>query len=396
MALATSKELELRKLFNIILPWTLSHHHATRAFSQLAVHTLLEELESALKESNPDEGSPLSGVPDQLSAFFETNKDMKRLINTLGGGVRAFSKKELGTPCSVFVTGINLAGCADEEISFEGAPNSLLQTLRDYLSGKRARVRDTTRAQIVAKEAGSTLLSPSNKKMPIWINLMGDYQRKMVPENSARGRGIDVSQEFQGLALGAQFPWEFLPDCRSSGSNCPQWPTVDGCTASPQELIIVASLVDKIPNLAGLARTCEVFRCSKLVLADARVIKDHQFTSISMTSEQWLSIDEVHTAALLPWLEARRAEGYTLVGVEQTSESLVLPEYKFPSKCVLVLGKEKEGIPADILLALDGTVEIPQLGLVRSLNVHVSGAIAIYEYSRQIHDWGISGKLCLP
>lgn len=28
-------------------------------------------------------------------------------------------------------------------------------------------------------------------------------------------------------------------------------------------------------------------------------------------------------------------------------------------------------------------MEIPQLGLIRSLNVHVSGAIAVYEYSRQ-------------
>ena len=32
---------------------------------------------------------------------------------------------------------------------------------------------------------------------------------------------------------------------------------------------------------------------------------------------------------------------------------------------------------------LDATVEIPQLGVVRSLNVHVSGAIALYEYTRQ-------------
>lgn len=31
--------------------------------------------------------------------------------------------------------------------------------------------------------------------------------------------------------------------------------------AARQELIVVASLVDRLPNLAGLARTCEVFRC---------------------------------------------------------------------------------------------------------------------------------------
>lgn len=50
---------------------------------------------------------------------------------------------------------------------------------------------------------------------------------------------------------------------------------------------------------------------------------------------------------------------------------------------MLVLGREKEGIPPEIISMLDATVEIPQLGVIRSLNVHVSGAIAIYEYSKQ-------------
>lgn len=50
---------------------------------------------------------------------------------------------------------------------------------------------------------------------------------------------------------------------------------------------------------------------------------------------------------------------------------------------VLVLGREKEGIPVDIIHVLDACLEIPQLGVVRSLNVHVSGAIALWEYTRQ-------------
>ena len=44
---------------------------------------------------------------------------------------------------------------------------------------------------------------------------------------------------------------------------------------------------------------------------------------------------------------------------------------------------EKEGIPVDIINLLDICVEIPQLGVIRSLNVHVSAAIAIWEYSKQ-------------
>ena len=58
-------------------------------------------------------------------------------------------------------------------------------------------------------------------------------------------------------------------------------------------------------------------------------------------------------------------------------------DFRFPDKTVLVVGREKEGIPADVLAQLHDTVEIPQLGLIRSLNVHVSGAIAAYEYTRQ-------------
>jgi tRNA G18 (ribose-2'-O)-methylase SpoU len=50
---------------------------------------------------------------------------------------------------------------------------------------------------------------------------------------------------------------------------------------------------------------------------------------------------------------------------------------------VLVLGREKEGIPIEIIQNLDACLEIPQLGVIRSLNVHVSGAIAIWEYTRQ-------------
>ena len=67
----------------------------------------------------------------------------------------------------------------------------------------------------------------------------------------------------------------------------------------------------------------------------------------------------------------------------QTSESRKLNEYKFPRKSVIVLGNEKEGILVDNIQLLDICVEIPQTGLIRSLNIHVTGAIIIWEYVRQ-------------
>lgn len=44
---------------------------------------------------------------------------------------------------------------------------------------------------------------------------------------------------------------------------------------------------------------------------------------------------------------------------------------------------EREGIPANLLQMLDVCVEIPQQGVIRSLNVHVSAALLIWEYTRQ-------------
>lgn len=78
-------------------------------------------------------------------------------------------------------------------------------------------------------------------------------------------------------------------------------------------------------------------------------------------------------------------EGFLIVGVEQTSSSVSLADYEFPwnQPTVLLLGKEKEGIPVEFLQAVDQCLEIPQFGLIRSLNVHVSGAIAIWEFTKQ-------------
>jgi len=59
-----------------------------------------------------------------------------------------------------------------------------------------------------------------------------------------------------------------------------------------------------------------------------------------------------------------------------------LHEYRFPQRCVVVLGNEQNGMPAAVLPLLDVCVEIPMLGVTRSLNAHVSGAMVMWEYVR--------------
>jgi tRNA guanosine-2'-O-methyltransferase len=151
------------------------------------------------------------------------------------------------------------------------------------------------------------------------------------------------------------------------------------------DLIVVASLIDRLPNLAGLCRTCEIFNASTLVVPTLKIKEDIGFTTISVSSEKWMPMIEVVENDVAKYLQEKKEQGYTLCGLEQTTTSATLGDYEFPEKCVLLLGKERQGVPADLLQMLDVTIEIPQYGITRSLNVHVSGAICIYEYTKQMH-----------
>ena len=111
--------------------------------------------------------------------------------------------------------------------------------------------------------------------------------------------------------------------------------------------------------------------------------KTAPFRATSMGAERWQPIEEVGRSALLEYLRSRRKGGWTVVGLEQASGATPLHQFSFPAKTLLLLGAEKEGVPPELLAEVDACVEIPQAGLIRSLNVHVSASLVMWEYCRQ-------------
>lgn len=86
-----------------------------------------------------------------------------------------------------------------------------------------------------------------------------DFQQKIAPWSD---------EEFTRHQLEAEM--------RSGGHS--------NAASSRQELIVVASLIDKLPNLAGLARTCEIFKASQLCLNDVSITKTENFERIAVRS----------------------------------------------------------------------------------------------------------------
>ncbi|EFP07395.1 hypothetical protein CRE_26502 [Caenorhabditis remanei] len=149
-------------------------------------------------------------------------------------------------------------------------------------------------------------------------------------------------------------------------------------------LIVVASLVDKPNNLGGICRTSEIFGVDTLVVADVLVAQDSNFKALSMSSENWQKIEGVKPANLLEYLQGLRSQGYTVIAAEQTTDSVMMHNFVFPKKAVIVMGDEKEGVPVNLLRAVDQTVEIKQVGHTRSLNVHVTAALMIAKFAEQV------------
>jgi tRNA guanosine-2'-O-methyltransferase len=167
----------------------------------------------------------------------------------------------------------------------------------------------------------------------------------------------------------------------------------DNNTNSPQ-LIIIASLISSTFNLGGICRAAECFGASELHIHSLSVVADKSFRSLSVTSEQHITIRETPASSLTKFLREKQTQGFSVVVVEQTDTSIMIPGWDrskeeertfLPKRSIVVMGAETTGVPATILGVADRCLEIGQWGVTRSLNVQTAAAIVCYEWRRV---WG--------
>ena len=83
-------------------------------------------------------------------------------------------------------------------------------------------------------------------------------------------------------------------------------------------------------------------------------------------------------ADILPLITKLQSEGVKVVAVEQCDTSVSLSDFKVPSSVAYIMGSETEGLPPEVLTAVDTVLEIPMLGSKESLNVSVAAGIVLY------------------
>ncbi len=158
-------------------------------------------------------------------------------------------------------------------------------------------------------------------------------------------------------------------------------------TAEKLPVIVVLDNVRSLHNVGSVFRTADAFCLAGVVLCGITACPPSaEIHKTALGAED--SVAWHYEADTLAAVKALRAQGYTLLAVEQVEGSMMLDAFTLePSRrYALVLGNEVKGVRQDVVDACDGAIEIPQYGTKHSLNVSVSAGIVMWEFEKQIRN----------
>ena len=143
--------------------------------------------------------------------------------------------------------------------------------------------------------------------------------------------------------------------------------------------------VRSLHNVGSAFRTADAFSIEKLVLTGITGTPPHreiEKTALGATT----SVAWTHQENAADAVAALKSEGWKIVIVEQTNESIPLQTFAAADdeKVCLVFGNEVNGVSDEVIDLADVAVEIPQSGTKHSLNISVCVGIVVWEIYRKI------------
>lgn len=158
-----------------------------------------------------------------------------------------------------------------------------------------------------------------------------------------------------------------------------------------RDIILIAHDIRSTHNVGSLLRTAECLGVKTVYLTGyspyPKTIKDTrlphlarkidaQIVKTSLGAEEYLSIITIQSIS--ESVKKLKNDGYKVIGLEQTDESVNIKDFNPTAKIALIVGNERYGVDEETLKLCDQTVEIPMLGKKESLNVVQATAIALY------------------
>ena len=146
-------------------------------------------------------------------------------------------------------------------------------------------------------------------------------------------------------------------------------------------VVIVLDNVRSAHNTGSAFRTADAFGVDKVFLGGiAPVPPSPELRKVALGAEEVVPCE--HVQDVVDLVQRLKADGYTVVAVEQTVNSVKLDKFRREpgAKYALVFGNEVDGVQQAVVDACDFSLEIPQQGTKHSLNVSVSVGVVLWAF----------------
>jgi 23S rRNA (guanosine2251-2'-O)-methyltransferase len=144
---------------------------------------------------------------------------------------------------------------------------------------------------------------------------------------------------------------------------------------------IVLDSVRSMHNVGSIFRTGDGFAVQHICLCGITSQPPHreiEKTALGATQ----SVSWSYHADAAEAVDELRAQGYTIIAIEQAQSSTMLNEYQpLPhQKYALIFGNEVNGVSDEVMAKIDTCIEIPQFGTKHSFNIVVSAGIVLWDF----------------
>ncbi|MEI9945103.1 MAG: RNA methyltransferase [Chitinophagaceae bacterium] len=149
----------------------------------------------------------------------------------------------------------------------------------------------------------------------------------------------------------------------------------------PDFTVVLENVFDP-HNISAVMRTCDAVGVQDIYILNTKIPRHKKWGAKSSSSAaKWLTIHQFENAE--ECFASLRKSYSSILTTHLSSDAISLHEINFTKSIALVFGNEHSGVSDEIRAMADGNFIIPQMGIIRSLNISVACAVTLYEALRQ-------------
>ena len=153
------------------------------------------------------------------------------------------------------------------------------------------------------------------------------------------------------------------------------------------DLTVVLENVFDPHNISAVMRTCDAVGIQDMYILNNKIPPHRKWGEKSSSSAaKWLTIRQFTDAH--ECFAALRKQYKKIYTTHLSTNAISLHELNLTESVALVFGNEHSGVSEEIIAMADGNFIIPQVGIIKSLNISVACAVSLYEAFRQKNNAG--------